>query len=176
MKKKKVLWIIAAFAIVLLIVCFLFLTFVRYGVLLDKYADQLYHIPLPPETVLVSQGKAAGNLFGTGRHLDFTANIEIESALSESELTEYYSQEASGIKPVDALSLIGLRPYDDMHIEHSVQHIEVIPKAQTKLIYSASKVYEKTDAVDPDIDENLFIVQLKDTHYGIWLDLGIVWE
>lgn len=50
--------------------------------ILDGYANQLYDIPLPAKTMLLSKTKSVGNLFGTGNHLDFVATMKVQSYLS----------------------------------------------------------------------------------------------
>ena len=168
----KNLKVISVIAVVLICVLFLIIVpMVRNNVLLWKYANQLYTIPLPPDTKLISKNESIGNLYGTGNHLDFTSAIEIKSLLTEEELADYYGVKTGIIKSVDELSIIGLNTsYYDMNIDHS-QTIEVIPKAQARLYNGSSTIFYKSDVINDSIDENLFIIQIKDTHYAPDWDL-----
>ena len=157
--------------IALFMMCLFIGPYFRNNILLSKYANQLYTISLPANTVQISSDKAVGNLGPTGSHLDFWAMIEIESLLSESELNAYYSTKSINIKSVEEISICGMDTfYSETYIDHSVQEIEVFPKAQARHSY-ASKTFYKSDIVDHGTDENVFIIQIKDTHYAPGWDL-----
>ncbi len=146
--------------------------YTRNNILLRKFANQLYTIPLPPDTMQISRDKAAGNLCGTGNHLDFFAVIEIESALSETDLLQYYSTKP--VKPVNEVSI--LKPGENYPepIDANrprIVSIDVIPKANAKYEHNGSKVFYKADDINHSIGTNLFIVQVKDTHYAPGWDL-----
>lgn len=170
--KRKIIFIISVpIVIILLFVSVLAGPMIRNQILLEKYAAQLYKIPLPPNTLEISRDKGVGNLYGTGNHLDFAAVIEIESTLSEDELIAFYQDKAKDLKSADEISLIGLNSfYLETNIDHSVQEIEVIPKAQAMSLCSDSKVFIKRNTADPDIKDDLYLIQLKDTHYAPGLD------
>ena len=169
MKKRRLLFVIII-TIIILIVVLPIGNSVRNNLLLNKYAAQLYSIPLPRDTLLIGNNKNVGNLYGTGNHLDFVATIEIKTSLPENELYAYYNNMHTKIRSVEELSLFEMGTYPDLTINHHVQNIEVIPKAQAKLIYGSSCILGKSDIVDKNIDETLFIIQIKDTHYGSDLD------
>ena len=170
LKNKKITTTLSV--IVLLIICLPFSPLVRNNILLGKYAAQLYAVPLPSDTIQISQDKAVGNLYGTGNHLDFVATIEVESSLSEAELSAYYSSVGENIKSADEISILGLNTfYSETHIDHSTQKIEVIPKVQARHVVGLSKVFCKVDNVDLNVDKNLFIIQIKDTHYAPGWDI-----
>lgn len=140
--------------------------------LLIRYSLQLYEMPLPKDTIKISQNKAVGNLYGTGNHLDFVATIEVETSLSEDELITYYNNEVKKIKSVDEISIFGLNTfYAETNIDHSIQTIEVIPKSLAKSVYGTSKIYMKEKALDQNPSDNHFIIQIKDTHYAAGLDI-----
>ncbi len=172
MKNKKLKLSFIVFIIMLVSVCLLLCPIVRNNILLGKYADQLYTIPLPSGSMQISQDKGVGNLYGTGNHLDFVAVIEIKTSLSESELAAYYSTKAVNVKSVEEISILGLdTSYPDTPIDHSVQQIEIIPKQQARPVYGSSKIFYKADVIDYSIDTSLFIIQIKDTHYASGWDL-----
>ncbi len=159
------------FLFILLIISFLIIgATIRNNILLNKYANQLYTIPLPNNTTQISYNKAVGNLYGTGTHLDFVATIEIQSMLSEIELIDYYSSQIENIRSVDELSIMGLSAvyFPD---DHTIQNIEVIPKAQSRFKYGSSKILEKSDNINNSIGADMFVIQIKDTHYDSNLDL-----
>jgi len=161
---KKIIYIIVP--IFLLVILCLY-TSLRNNILLDKYSSQLYKIALPPETKIILQNKAVGNLYGTGEHLDFWAMIEIESALSEKELSDYYSSKENDIYSVDELGYLGLNTfYAETNYDHSKQKIEVIPTTQAQHVYDASPIFYKTNFVNNSVEQNRFIIQIKDTHYS----------
>lgn len=140
--------------------------------LLERYAAQLHAAPLPPDTTEIARDKAVGNLYGTGNHLDFAAMIEIESFLSESELFDYYSTNAKDIKSVEELSIFGMDVWYDRTLgDHSFQTIEVIPKNQARLAFGSSKIFVQTDNPEYDAAANVFIIQIKDTHYPAGWDI-----
>ena len=170
MKNKKYIFIIIAFIILF---TGIFGPYIRNNILLEKFANQLYTIPLPPSTIQISQDKAVGNLYWTGNHLDFLATIEIESSLSETELSQYYLAK-SIIKSANEVSFMKLdtRYPDPVDVDRPrIVNIEVIPKAKAIRAYSKSKLFYKTDFIDNDIDDNLFIIQIKDTHYAPGWDI-----
>ncbi|MCK9479629.1 MAG: hypothetical protein M0R40_09080 [Firmicutes bacterium] len=146
--------------------------YVQNNILLGKFASQLYVIPLPPNTIQLSKYKSVGNLYGTGNHLDFLAVLEIESALSETELMQYYS--ANLIKPANEICFIkpGERYPEPIDANRDrVVSIDVIPKSQAEYEHNGSNVFYKADSVNHNIGLNLFIIQIKDTHYAPGWDL-----
>ena len=168
--KKYIIGII--FIAALFILCLIFIPIVRNNILLNQYAAQLYRIQLPPNTIKISQDKAVGNFYGTGNHLDFVATIVIQSSLSELDLTTYFDEFKPEVKSVDEISLFGLNThYPDTDIDHTIQEIEVIPKSQAKETDISSKIYMKDVAKIKDADDDLFIVQIKDTHYAPGWDI-----
>lgn len=96
---------------------------------------------MPNNTTQISYNKAVGNLYGTGAHLDFVAMIEIQSMLSEIELIDYYSSQIENIRSVDELSIMDLNTVY-LPDDHTIQNIEVIPKAQSRFKYGSSKILE----------------------------------
>ena len=70
---KKIIYIIVP--IFLLVILCLY-TSLRNNILLDKYSSQLYKIALPPETKIILQNKAVGNLYGTGEHLFDNGDVD----------------------------------------------------------------------------------------------------
>ena len=138
--------------------------------ILDVYAKQLYDVPLPPSTILISKTKSVGNLNGTGNHLDFVAAMVIKSFLSEDDLSAYYNSvliksayEISG-KKLDTV-------YPDVDVPHLSEKIEVIPKDKAQLQLGSSKINIKGNAINNHAGRREFIIQITDTHYAPGWDL-----
>ena len=162
MKKR---WIIVISVLVVFAVLGLLF---RNDILLNRYAKQLYSIPLPPETELISQDQALGNLYGTGDHMDFAVQMVVRSSLSVEELQAYYDEFQP--KTVEELSLLPMGDIMDMVIDHTGQAIEVIPKEEA-VHFSSRFVYEHRPGTEPQEASGEFIIQMKDTHYPAGLDI-----
>lgn len=61
--------------------------------------------------------------------------------------------------------------YPDLAVPHLAGKIEVIPRNKAQLALGSSRVYVKGQVVDNKSDENIFIIQIQDTHYAPGLDL-----
>ncbi|MDD4689334.1 MAG: hypothetical protein PHE51_06270 [Eubacteriales bacterium] len=158
-------------SVILVLISILFAPILRNNILLGLYANQLYSIPLPNETTEITRDKAVGNLYGTGNHLDFVATMEIESSLSESELIKYYTHESIDIRTINEISIIGLdRAYIDLLDTSVEQKVDAIPKSKATLVYGSSRIYTASQNTS-DKDSNIYIIQIKDTHYAPGFDL-----
>lgn len=158
---------------VVLIAALIFTPIIRNNILLKKYSEQLFSIPLPENTQPIWIDKAVGNLYGTGNHLDFWAIVEIKSELSEIELNDYYKSFEGTIKSADEISIIGLNSKypDNKAVDHSNQIIEVIPKKQCDKASGSPYILIKSENTDSSVSEDLYIIQIKDTHYHSNFDL-----
>ena len=163
MKKR---WIIVISVLVVFAVLGLLF---RNDILLNRYAKQLYSIPLPPETELISQDQALGNLYGTGDHMDFAVQMVVRSSLSVEELQAYYDEFQP--KTVEELSLLPMGDIMDMAIDHTGQVIEVIPKEEAVLFTGSKFVYTRRAQDGQEAASGEFIIQMKDTHYPAGLDI-----
>lgn len=173
MRKKQINWTkyLSIITIIMAIVASpLVIATIQNNEILNTYAEQLYALPLPANTKLISQTKNVGNLYGTGNHLDFAATMEVESFLSEDKLSKYYNtiflksaNEISGMK-FDNI-------YSDIGAQHKSIKIEVIPKNQAILAFGSSRIYIKSDVINSNFDKKLFIIQTIDTHYAPGWDL-----
>ena len=71
---------------------------------LNSFADQLYRIPLPPQTKRVGPlSKKFGNLGPCGKHGDYYAEFRIFSSLPYSQLKKLYSQYYVQVPEIDNL-------------------------------------------------------------------------
>ncbi|MGE5404969.1 MAG: hypothetical protein ACM3PP_08515 [Candidatus Saccharibacteria bacterium] len=145
-------------------------TMIRNNIILIGYADQLYSLPLPGDTKVISQSKSVGNLGGNGNHLDFAAAMIVESRLSEKALLDYYGTKR--IKSANEISGMKLDTvYPDMPVSHPDSEIEVIPMNQAGIGYMSTKIYYKVNKINSKVNRKLFIIQISDRHYAPGNDL-----
>lgn len=156
---------------ILLLISLFAIPIIINNIILTAFANQLYNLPLPVNTKIVSKTQAAGNFAPTGNHLDFLAIIEVESSLTEEELIKYYSDKT--LKPANDVSF--LKPkrgfYDDVSFVRAPIKISIIPKNQAYQKYPSSKSYIKGNTIDKGIDNKLFIIQILDGQYDPGWDL-----
>ena len=139
---KRGFWIILGILIFLVLLMTPFLAArVKNDIILHKYADQLYSLPLPPNTTQIAQNKNVGRLFGLGEHLAFVASVEVKSTLTKEELIQYYKKIT--IKP--ACKVSWLKVFKMYFLPNDPVEIKVIPKNAALLEHASSYIIQATD-------------------------------
>ena len=137
------------------------------NIICNSFAQQLFELPLPPQTTIVSREKHLGNLGPTGNHLDFLAVLEIETPLSEQEVIAYYSDIL--LKPANEVSIFKPKRgfFDSSDIRDPIK-IKVILKNQSNEMID--KVHFETDTTNKT-PNNSYIIQISDSMYAPGWDL-----
>ena len=139
------------------------------NIICNDFSRQLFAIPLPPQTSIISTEKYVGNLGPTGNHLDFRAVLEIETSLSEQEILAYYADIL--LKPANEVSLFKPKPafFDEPDGHRDMIQVIVIRKNQSQRWRYGG--YVETDIIDSNISDKLYIVQIFDNMYDPGWDM-----
>jgi len=173
--KRKIIIIplVIVFVLILALPSAIFVTMAKNNIILYLFANQLYDLPLPADTVVVMKEKRVGQLGGSRDYIGFWAVMEIKTPMTAEELTAYYSNKT--IKSANEVTFFKLKPPTVLAAETPADWknipIKVIQKRQAHQIYGAKRPYIETPKVDDSIDENLLIIQILDSVYDPGWDI-----
>ena len=170
MKQKFVIIpIVATLALILVLACIIFIPMIKNNVILHNFAKQLYDLPLPDDTIVVTREEYAGQLGGNRSYLGFSAFMEVKTSLTTEELNAYYSEKT--LKSVSEVTSFNLKPaqlylYAERPENWETVQITVMQKRTATRTSGTKWPYSETLQHDDSIDEDLFIIQITDSPYN----------
>ena len=169
MKRKIIVPIVVSILILGLIV---FLPVIKNNIILNRFAKQLYDIPVTGDTYIISGEKKLGHFGASRSSLNFWAVIEIYSPLSAEDLADRYSNKT--LKSANEVTFFKLKPLDTIFGENPSEtqnDVQISVMQKKKSMRGNTGIYSEISVADDSIGEDLFIIQIFDGVYVPGWDL-----